>query len=179
MNNETITKVVVIDFDGTLIDTIGPEEGKKIWREKTGEDYPHKGWWGKRETLDIDIFENKPFNDIVSELNKANANVNTFTALCTGRITPLTNQVKAILNKNNLHFDDVVLTGDKRFNQGASNTLTFKINYLSSLQGQFPNLQEIEFFDDRFTHHATFTQWGKLQNIPVKIHLIDRGEEKF
>ena len=66
MKLEQIRKVSIYDFDGTLIKTPEPELGKKIWKEKTGEDYPHKGWWGKRESLDIDIFEHEPFADIVS-----------------------------------------------------------------------------------------------------------------
>ena len=158
MKLEQIRKVSIYDFDGTLIKTPEPELGKKIWKEKTGEDYPHKGWWGKRESLDIDIFEHEPFADIVSEFNKSKTESHTFTVLLTGRIIPLTNEVLAILNKYNLVFDDVVLTGDKRFQGDSNNTLSFKVNYLNSLQGQFPNLEQIEFFDDRREHHATFVQ---------------------
>jgi len=177
MNKNEITKVSVFDFDGTLIDTTMPEIGKEMWKKATGEDFPHKGWWSKRESLDINIYPNNVFDDILAEFNKAKGNANTFVALCTGRITPLTNQVKAILDKHNLVFDDVVLTGDKRFNNGASDTLTFKINYLSSLQDQFPNLEMIEFFDDRDHHQATFQQWGKLQPIPVHIHHVQRDSD--
>jgi len=172
MNIESIIKVVVIDFDGTLIDTTMPEVGKKMWKDATGEDFPHKGWWGKRESLDINIFPNETFGDIVSVFNKVKSDPNTFVALCTGRITQLANQVNAILNKHNLKFDDVVLTGDKRFNNCANNTLTFKINYLNSLKDQFPNLKEVEFYDDRREHHDTFVQWGKLQPFTVKVHLV-------
>jgi len=178
MDINQITKVSVFDFDGTLIDTTMPEIGKKMWEKAKGEDYPHKGWWSKRESLDLDIFPNDVFADMQAEFNKATGEGNTFVALVTGRITPLTNQVNAILNKHNLKFDDVVLTGDKRFNKvdgkGASNTLEFKINYLNSLQKQFPNLEQIEFWDDRDHHQATFIQWGKLQPIPVHIHHVKR-----
>jgi hypothetical protein len=172
MDLEQIKKVSVFDFDGTLIDTTMPDVGKKMWKDATGEDYPHKGWWGRRESLDINIFPNKPFADIVSEFNKAKSEPNTFVVLCTGRITPLTNEVLAILNKYNFVFDDVVLTGDKRFQGDSNNTVGFKVNYLNSLQKQFPNLEQIEFWDDRRHHHTTFVQWGKLQPIPVKINLV-------
>lgn len=174
MDVNQIKKVSVFDFDGTLIDTTMPDEGKQIWKEKTGEDYPHKGWWGKRESLDINIFPNEAFPDMANEFRKAKSEPNTFVALCTGRITPLTAQVKAILNKHGFQFDDVVLTGDKRFNGNANNTLKFKINYLNSLKDQFPNLEEIEFWDDRDEHQSTFVQWGKLQPIPVYIHHVQR-----
>ena len=145
MDVNQVTKVSVFDFDGTLIDTTMPDEGKKIWKQATGDEWPYKGWWSKRESLDINIFPNEAFPDMANEFRKAKAEPNTFVALCTGRITPLTNQVKAILNKNGFQFDDIVLTGDQRFNQGADNTLKFKINYLKSLQQQFPNLKESNF----------------------------------
>ena len=178
MNNETITKVSVFDFDGTLIDTIGPEEGKKIWREKTGEDYPHKGWWGRRESLDIDIFENAPFDDIASDFRRESSDPATFVSLCTGRIVPLRNQVQAILNKHGFNFDEVVLAGQKPWNKGSNDTLAFKINYLSDLQNRFPNLEMIEFWDDRNHHMPTFIQWGKLQPIPVKINHVHQSENR-
>jgi hypothetical protein len=176
MKKEDVKKVTVIDFDGTLIDTTLPEIGKKIWKEKTGNEYPHRGWWSRRESLDIDIYPNEVFSDIEIEYNKAKSESNTFVSLCTGRITPLTKQVKVILNKYNFKFDDVVLTGDKRFNNGASDTLSFKINYLNSLQKEFPNLEEIEFFDDRTHHNATFVNWGDKQKILVTINHVKRTE---
>jgi len=30
--------------------------GKETWKEKTGEDWPHLGWWGRATSLDPDIF---------------------------------------------------------------------------------------------------------------------------
>lgn len=175
MDVNLITKVAVFDFDGTLIHTLEPEEGKKIWKEKTGEDYPHRGWWGRRETLDINVFDNEPFPDIESIYRKEASNENTYVSLCTGRIVPLTNEVKAILDKYNLIFDDVILNGDKRFQDSGghgNDTLAFKIRYLASLQKTFPNLKVIEFWDDRREHHSTFKQWALVQPIDVIIHLV-------
>lgn len=169
---EEIKKVVVIDFDGTLINTTMPEIGKDIWKRVKGEDFPHRGWWSKRESLDIDLFDNDVFSDILAVFNKAKSEANTFVALCTGRVTPLTKEVNAILAKHNLVFDDVVLTGDKRFNNGASDTLSFKMNYLNSLKKQFPNLECVEFYDDRRHHYDTFVKWGESQPFVVKIHLV-------
>lgn len=180
MNKNEITKVSVFDCDGTMIDTTMPEIGKEMWKKATGEDYPHRGWWSKRESLDINIYPNNVFDDMHAEFKKAKAESNTFVTLLTGRITPLRKQIDAILDKHDLDFDDVVLTGDKRFNKvdgvGAKDTLAFKLNYLNSLQGQFPNLEQIEFWDDRDHHNETFVQWGKLQSIPVAIHHVQRGD---
>jgi hypothetical protein len=176
MTNNSIKKVTIIDMDGTLIDTTEPNEGKKIWKEKTGEDYPHKGWWSKRETLDADVFENDVYDDMLDVYKKAKSEENTFIALCTGRIIPLKRQVEKILDKHELAFDDVILNGDKRFAvKGQGNdTLSYKVRVLSSLKGRFPNLEEIEFWDDRDSHHQTFKEWGAKQPMKVQINYVVR-----
>jgi len=107
MRRDEVKKVSIFDFDGTLIDTALPEIGKKIWKEKTGEDYPHKGWWSKKETLDIDVFENKPFDAVEKAFKVERSKPNTFVVLCTGRIVRLTTPVNKILDKYGFEFDIV------------------------------------------------------------------------
>jgi len=50
-------KLVCFDFDDTLFYTPKADVGKTTWLEKTGTVWPHIGWWGKSETIDIDIFD--------------------------------------------------------------------------------------------------------------------------
>ena len=40
------------DFDGTLVHSPTPHEGKPVWLKETGMVWPYNGWWGKSETLD-------------------------------------------------------------------------------------------------------------------------------
>ena len=177
MNAEDIKKVSVFDFDGTLIDTQMPDTGKEMWLKAKGEKWAHKGWWSRRESLDIDVFENKPYDDIVADLKVEVANPTTFVSLCTGRIVPLRKQVQAILDKNGFVFDEVILAGQKPWNKGASDTLSFKVKYLNDLKNRFPNLEEIEIWDDRILHSSTFEQWGKLQTISVIYNLVHSDSE--
>ena len=179
MRKDEIKKVSIFDFDGTLIDTELPDTGKAIWKEKTGEDYPHKGWWSKKETLDVDVFENKPFDDIVANFEVEKANPNTHVVLCTGRIIKLTTPVHKILDKYGFEFDDIILNGDRRFGGKGmdNNTLAYKVRVLGHMVKEFPNIEELEFWDDRASQHPTFIQWGKLQNIKVTIHLVHQTEK--
>lgn len=179
MNKEDIKKVSVFDMDGTFIDTELPGTGKKIWKDKTGVDYPHQGWWGKAESLDVDIFENKPFEDMVKEHTKEMADSSTYVSLCTGRLYKLRNEVQKILDKYDFKFDEVVLNGDPRYRKGPGDTVSFKLRYLADLNKRFPNLEEIEFWDDRDEHMSTFKQWAKEQSIKVTINHVHSENSRF
>ena len=50
-------KLAIFDFDGTLISTPLPDEGRVAYKEKTGKDWQHKGWWSKPESLDQTLFD--------------------------------------------------------------------------------------------------------------------------
>jgi hypothetical protein len=52
---DTITRIAVFDFDGTLSDTPMPDTGRIEYEKITGSPWPHKGWWGRPETLDMDV----------------------------------------------------------------------------------------------------------------------------
>ena len=52
-----ITKISAFDFDGTIVNTPLPDVGKVIWKQKTGKEWPHKGWWGQADSLDSKIFD--------------------------------------------------------------------------------------------------------------------------
>ena len=49
--------LVVFDFDATLIKTTLPDVGKGMWSSHHGIEYPHVGWWGRKESLDSDVFD--------------------------------------------------------------------------------------------------------------------------
>ena len=79
-------RLVCFDFDDTLFNTPKPEEGKPLFLEKTGKIWPHRGWWGKSETLDLDIFDiplNKWINIMLRCQNTTSEN---FVMLATGRL---------------------------------------------------------------------------------------------
>jgi len=180
MKREQVKKVSIFDFDGTLINTALPDEGRKIWKDKTGEDYPHRGWWSKKETLDVNVFENEPFDDMVDAFEIEKSNANTFLVLCTGRIVRLTNEVNAILDKYGFVFDDVILNGDRRYSgKGMDNdTMAFKLRVLGDMIKQFPNLEELEFWDDRDEHMVTFRQWARQQKIKVTINHVHQQKNR-
>lgn len=164
-----IKKLISFDFDDTLVHTTLPAEGKQIWKEKTGEEWPHRGWWSKPESLDMEIFDIPLNKKIYRRYQKAISDPNNYVILATGRVAPLKDEVDIILNHYGLEFDETHL------NPGID-TFEFKSNLFAKL---IYELQPEEFimYDDRQEHLVRFVQWAK--HMPCKVTIIDAisGEE--
>lgn len=128
----------VYDMDGTLIDTPEKEEGKQIWKEKTGEQYPHKGWWGRRESLNTDIFDINPIPSILSKFKKDIADPDTYVIILTARLEKLRPEVEKILDMHHIEPDELIL---KMGNETKGDVI---FNYVI----KFPDLEKIEVYDD-------------------------------
>ena len=147
------TKLSVFDFDGTTMDTLYPEIAKPMYKEKTGQDWPHKGWWGRKESLDMNIFDFQPKSDVKRAYQEEKANSDTMVVSLTGRRPKLSNEVEAILHANGYRFDRYL------YNYG-SDTLSNKLEQLGKLLKEFPSIKSVELWDDRNEHIPTFEQWG-------------------
>jgi tRNA nucleotidyltransferase/poly(A) polymerase len=146
-------KVVFYDFDGTLMDSPLPETGKQIYRQKTGKVYPHQGWWGRAESLDLDIFDIQTNSDVESAFRKDSSDPNTYVVLLTNRLSKLEQPIKKVLDKHNMYFDEYSFKNDGR-EKGE--------RVLDILKRSYPDVNKIEFYDDDDRH---------IQN--VRDNLID------
>jgi hypothetical protein len=165
-------KIISFDFDGTLCYTPGPDEGKKIWEEKTGTVFPYPGWWSKKETLDLDIFD-IPVNPFVyRKYLEAVVDEETFTLLATGRIVKLQREVEKVLRANNLEFDLVACNN-------AGDTYHFKTKLFERLIKEYKP-EVFVMYDDRHSHITEFREWAKKINCKVKIvDVVNKKEYKI
>ena len=162
---QTINKISIFDFDGTLADTPNKEDGIVLWEAKNKKDYPHKGWWGKPESLDENTFNIKLIPSTIDDYNKESEGDNALMIMLTGRIPKLANQVESILNKNGIIFDEYHY-------KERGDTFTSKINTLKKLIEQNPNVTEIEMWEDRLNHADGFEEWGVNNGIDIKVNRI-------
>lgn len=165
--NDNITRIAVFDFDGTLVNSPLPEEGKVEYQEKTGEKWPYSGWWGRPESLDVEIFDIIPISSVLSDYKKERSNPSTLVIMLTGRIKKLSPHVENILSIYGFKFDEY------HYNNGGS-TLTYKINTLNDVLSQHPNVKSIAMWDDRLEHIEPFKVWGStLKDIDFEITAVD------
>ena len=158
-----IKKLVCFDFDDTLCNTVKHDDGKVIWREKFGVEYPHRGWWSKPESLDMDIFPVTVNPYVYQEYLKVVSDPDNYVILATGRIEKLRPEVEAILDNLNLAFDAVYL------NTGGD-TFTFKRRLFEKLIRKIEP-QEFIMYDDRELHLIEFKEWS--ETIDCRITIID------
>jgi len=150
---ENFKKLSVFDFDGTLVNSPLPEEGKKEYKEKTGEYWPHAGWWGQPLSLDSEIFDINIIPSVIRAYLKEINDSNTMVVMVTGRINKLSGLVKKILDDNGLKFHEY------HFNNGGS-TESAKKKTFDKILSENPSITEMEVWDDRLEHIPVFQAWG-------------------
>lgn len=153
-------KLSVFDFDGTLVETpIGSPANKLKWAEYYGKPWPYLGWWGRDESMDTGVWKMPVVREVFDDYQKEVENPENLMVLLTGRIKKQENIVRSIVNDRGYHFDYYL------FNTGGR-TLNNKISHLNSLLSKYPNIREVELWDDRLEHFSEFEAWGqKLKDL--------------
>lgn len=163
-----INKIAFYDFDGTLIDTPLPEVGKPQWKKVTGEEYPHIGWWGRKESLDLNVFDIKAFDAVANKLRYDNAQTNTYTVILTSRMKKLQPFLEKILQKNGLRVDEMSPKS------GGED----KDDRIRDFLRRFPDVIDIDLYDDREKEFVIFKELSiELRGkIKVSIYKADEGK---
>jgi len=168
-------RLISFDFDDTICHTPKPEEGQKIWKEKTGTDWPFGGWWGRPESIDPEIFY-VPLNQwVYKKYLEAVSDPDNYVILATGRLrkkTGMLENVMSILNQHNLSFDEVHL------NWGGD-TYNFKTKLFEEKIEEL-GVHEFILFDDRHEHLIKFEEWAADHHVDVKVvDVVNKKETIF
>jgi hypothetical protein len=131
-------RLAIYDFDGTLINSPEKEEGIQQWEKVKGTPYPHQGWWGRKESLDTEVFDIKPFPTILAKLKADMADPNTTTIILTSRMEKLRPQLENILKLNGIVVDELITK------RGAED----KGDVILRIENYNQDLEEIIVYDD-------------------------------
>lgn len=151
-----ITKLSIFDFDGTLVNTPLPDTGRQEYHDKTGTPWPHEGWWGRHESLDMQVFDMTTLEEVILDYEKATAEPTTAVVLLTGRMIKLSDHVKVILDAKGLKFDEY------HYNQGGA-TEHAKMKSMEKLLEKYKDVTEMELWDDRLAHIPIFEEFLQKQ----------------
>ena len=149
MTKETLIEGVVeetvhfFDFDGTIMHSPLPEDGTVVYKQKTGRDYPHKGWWGRPESLDMDIHDINPINTVETIYRKVISSPHDHAVLLTNRQEKLGVLVKKVLDKHNMPFEHY----SYKNNNDEKGDRIFRI-----MTQFYPGIKNIVFYDDDQRH---------------------------
>lgn len=186
-------KLFVFDFDGTLVDTPGPNtliEGLPAiefydqWLlENNLPKRKFKGYWGRNETLLPPIFGEyiddclippaEKLNQEIAEIARAKEG-NVLSILMTGRHTKMTHFNKGLKQ----HICETILKSyqvpfDRYYYKSTfAPTIDFKINTIQAILREFPSICDIEIWEDRVEH---ITEFQNFVDFYVKLGKIDHG----
>ena len=166
-------KVVFYDFDATIMDSPHPDKGRGVYAAKTGKQYPHKGWWGRNESLYyidekgnyVDIYDLQTHPEIENQYRKDAADPNTKVVLLTNRIIQNEKVIKKALDKHGIKFDAYSYKKDHK-EKGQ--------RIWDIMQNQFPDIKCFEFYDDDHKHfqnvHDNFIDTEYDYNVYHVVH---------
>lgn len=162
-----IKRLIAFDFDGTLANTASPEEGKPAWEKHYGKPFPHIGWWGRPESLDLDVFDVKPFPSVFNQLKREVATPDTYVIILTSRMEKLRHALQAVLDANGIVVDKLDMKHDE-LSKGEK-----ILNYMN----EFPDLREISVYDDREGDIESYRSIRSRmpEDISFNIYLADNG----
>lgn len=171
-------RAVIYDFDNTLFRSLTREEGEPIYREHTGQNWPHSGWWGRVETLQppfvLDpITEAYFLPEVLEAYRKDRACSESNVYLMTGRPAKMRHRVREILDAVNVTFDEYYFRGMKG-QPGHGDTLEIKLALMQS-EIIHPALEVLEIWEDRPEHSSRFMtearRWkGKYKLEKIIVH---------
>ena len=140
-NSDPIRTIYIFDFDQTLVNTPGANEGKQQYKTYHGHPWPHKGWVIQPASLHHPLYLLP--GPALGEYFKVYGSHGTRTVILTGRLMLLRAEVERVLATFGVQVDEMFLNP-----RLGVDTLQFKIDTVKQLLEQYASLRRIELWDD-------------------------------
>lgn len=183
-----VSTLHIFDFDGTLIRTPGPDEGKARYEAATGKKWKG-GWWGRVGSLSPPVLESpvapsRIIRTVWDEFQSVYTQSNTAAAVVvTGRCKPLRPDVLRILKEATPDSFGQPIDEDSVFTHpgGRMSTLEWKKALIYTLVKAPPlehhPLKEVHIWEDRQEHAQAFAQefaqfMKEKAQVDVSVHFV-------
>ena len=136
------------DFDGCLANTPHPGVGKPLWAEYHGTPYPHKGWWGKLESMDPNAFTIRTVPDMHKEWERL-TDEGYITNVLTSRMPKFKELIQGILDNNGVTMKEI-FTVKGQITKGER-----MVAFVKEWTDKGYTVKNVVFFDDRMKEIVT------------------------
>ncbi len=166
---QPVTELLIFDFDGTLFDSPYPEPGKLAYKAATGQEWPHKGWWGKAESLLPPVVVGP--GPVLETYRTHHNSASSATIILTARKKKTESGVRHVLDMYNVRPDVIVFKPDDW--PSTQDNSVFKVTYLKRLLEKFPQVKRVRLWDDNEDNVAAFKQFAESNNTGIHFEIID------
>ncbi len=161
-----VTELFLFDFDGTLFHTPCLKEGMALYKQLTGKDWPHKGWWASPESLKPPLitYPGPAIEDFRSHLGRPNSK----TFILTSRIDKTREPLIKIAEHGSIFAERIFMKPSDTRVPGY----VYKGNVVRNLLSEFPNLTRIKFWDDKEENLKEVGRVVKLVKPNIQLELL-------
>eukprot|EP00794_Sanderia_malayensis_P008777 gene8777-9715_t len=172
---EHITSLFIFDFDGTLFHVPEQSLGRRQYKELTGVTWPHKGWFGRPESLQFPLrsYPGPAFVQFKEHIERAGS----LTVLLTARRQCVKDGIEEVLQQHGIHPQKKFLkpmTEDDSYKTNRSPN--FKTGLVKDLLKAYPNVDHVKIWDDRPDNIDAFRRLRKSFG-NIKFEIFDVGND--
>lgn len=164
------TRLYVFDFDGTLMNSPEPEEGKAMYERQFGKPYPHKGWWSKTESLHPE-FDIKPNESVLAHYREAVTNGSQM-IMMTNRLQRLGELLQLHLDKHNVKFDHKSYGDSHKERLTKPQRLSYFLEKLRSDGHKILEVLVLDDMEDQIQHYLGMREDWRAWGSPMTVKIL-------
>ncbi|EME30611.1 hypothetical protein Gasu2_32820 [Galdieria sulphuraria] len=158
---ESVQQLCVFDFDGTLVKTPCPEEGKEKYHQYYFQPWPFRSWWSRPESLLPPVISHPlppelVISSVVSQFRYLDQELTNLCIVLTGRLSTVRPQVLRITQQLDVGILPWRVFCKPESLHWTTDTFTYKQQVLQELARRFGDIRRFIIYEDRLSQVNLF-----------------------